>query len=437
MAVAGAIAAVVAAGSDAPAVAPAAAHSSLPTTAAAPPRPPVLPALAADAPIPDPSALAARLAPQAQRPSLGVGFGGEVVDVLTGTKLWALHAGVAVPPASTLKLLTASAALRALGPEFRFVTTTERSGRTVYLVGGGDPTLRTSPPGARAYPRAPALAQLARRTAAGLSGHAAVRLRVDARAWTGPGRARGWPKHYLTEGDVVRPSALQVDTRGAGDAAAMSPTQIGDRFATMLRQLGVRVRGRVVDGAPGTAASRIAEDRSAPLEELVQRMLTVSDNDIAEALARAVAIHDGRPASFTGGAAAVLARMSTLAVPRRGLALFDGSGLSRRDRVTPRALVALLRVVAAPGQPLLRPLLAGLPVAGLTGTLADRYRTHSTAAAAGVVRAKTGTLTGVSSLAGLVVDRQGRLLAFAFVAPHAPQPATAETALDRLAASLR
>jgi D-alanyl-D-alanine carboxypeptidase/D-alanyl-D-alanine-endopeptidase (penicillin-binding protein 4) len=173
------------------------------------------------------------------------------------------------------------------------------------------------------------------------------------------------------------------------------------------------------------------------LDELVQRMLTVSDNDIAEALARAVAIHDGRPASFTGGAAAVLSRVAALGVPRRGMAMFDGSGLSLRDRVTPRALVSLLRLVAAPGQPLLRAMLPGLPVAGLTGTLADRYRTRRTSAAAGVVRAKTGTLTGVSSLAGLVVDRQGRLLAFAFVAPHALQPAAAEAALDRLAASLR
>jgi D-alanyl-D-alanine carboxypeptidase/D-alanyl-D-alanine-endopeptidase (penicillin-binding protein 4) len=122
-------------------------------------------------------------------------------------------------------------------------------------------------------------------------------------------------------------------------------------------------------------------------------------------------------------------------VPTRGVRLYDASGLSRDDRVTPRALVALLRLVTE-GNPILAPLSAALPVAGFTGTLADRYHSKATSEGAGVVRAKTGTLAGVSALAGQVVDADGRLLVFAFLADHVPLPAPAEQALDRLATSL-
>jgi D-alanyl-D-alanine carboxypeptidase/D-alanyl-D-alanine-endopeptidase (penicillin-binding protein 4) len=115
--------------------------------------------------------------------------------------------------------------------------------------------------------------------------------------------------------------------------------------------------------------------------------------------------------------------------------LYDASGLSRLDRVTAAALVGVLRI-ATSGDARLAPLTAGLPVAGFTGTLADRYEHAGSRAGAGVVRAKTGTLAGVNALAGEVVDADGRLLLFAFVADHVPDPSIGEAALDRLAAAL-
>jgi serine-type D-Ala-D-Ala carboxypeptidase/endopeptidase (penicillin-binding protein 4) len=114
--------------------------------------------------------------------------------------------------------------------------------------------------------------------------------------------------------------------------------------------------------------------------------------------------------------------------------LSDASGLSRLDRLSAADLVAVLRAVL--GQPELRPLLAGLPVAGLTGTVADRFRRGPPRAGAGVVRAKTGTLSGVSALAGHVVDDEGRVLVFAFLTDRAPSTDPAEDALDRLASRL-
>jgi D-alanyl-D-alanine carboxypeptidase/D-alanyl-D-alanine-endopeptidase (penicillin-binding protein 4) len=173
---------------------------------------------------------------------------------------------------------------------------------------------------------------------------------------------------------------------------------------------------------------------SAPVAALVQRMLTVSDNDLAEALGRAIAVHAGEPATFSGAARAIRDQLPALGVPVGGVRLYDASGLSRLDQVTPAALVGLLRV--AQDRPELQPVLAGLPVAGLTGTVADRYRSRPTHRAAGLVRAKTGTLAGVSALAGQLVDADGRLLVFAFLTDHAPTPELAEEALDRLATRL-
>jgi serine-type D-Ala-D-Ala carboxypeptidase/endopeptidase (penicillin-binding protein 4) len=162
----------------------------------------------------------------------------------------------------------------------------------------------------------------------------------------------------------------------------------------------------------------------------------VSDNDLAEALGRALAQHDLGVADFAHEAAAITARLRSAGVPVGGLRLYDASGLSRLDRVSPQTLVAVLRLAVDPAQPRLRPIAEGLPIAGLTGTLADRYRHPPVSLAAGDLRAKTGTLRGVSGLAGMVVDADGRLLVFAFLTDRASSPSAAEAALDRLASRL-
>ncbi len=169
-------------------------------------------------------------------------------------------------------------------------------------------------------------------------------------------------------------------------------------------------------------------------------MLTESNNDIAEALARQVAIATGRPASFSGGAAAVRATLRRLGVGS-GISTVDGSGLSPEDRITPAALAHLISLPVSPRYPQLRAVITGLPVAGFSGTLStaeNRFVTKLSAPADGLVRAKTGTLDDVRALAGLVVDRDGGLLSFAFMINRVPaETMTASAAiLDRLAAAL-
>jgi D-alanyl-D-alanine carboxypeptidase/D-alanyl-D-alanine-endopeptidase (penicillin-binding protein 4) len=181
---------------------------------------------------------------------------------------------------------------------------------------------------------------------------------------------------------------------------------------------------------------------SPAVPQLVESMLTHSDNDLAESLARQVAVAKGQPPTFEGAATAlrvVLAGVSVHVGATPGaVRLVDGSGLSRLDRVQPAALTRLLAAVAGADRALLFPVLSGLPVAGFDGTLERRYRKGPGLSAAGVVRAKTGTLNGVSALAGLVRTKDGRLLAFDFTADSVPFGSTlaSQTALDRLAATL-
>jgi D-alanyl-D-alanine carboxypeptidase/D-alanyl-D-alanine-endopeptidase (penicillin-binding protein 4) len=193
---------------------------------------------------------------------------------------------------------------------------------------------------------------------------------------------------------------------------------------------------------PGTHAASVA---SAPLSVLVEQMLHESDNVIADVLARQVAVARHLPASFLGAAQAVRAVLAGLGVDVGG-GMRDGSGLAAGDRVSPASLAAVLRLAAGDpprpaGAPSVRQastLIAALPVAGWSGTLASRYTSGPTAAAAGEVRAKTGSLDGVTTLAGYVHDDSGRLLIFSFAADRTPLGGTtaAEQAIDRVVAAL-
>jgi serine-type D-Ala-D-Ala carboxypeptidase/endopeptidase (penicillin-binding protein 4) len=408
-------------------------------TVVATPRPPVLEELPETSPASS-SAVRAAL----RRATRDVAFGGSLVGIVadhaTGRTVFARRPDASLPPASTVKILTAVTALDSLGPQTRLVTGVVRLGRTLYLVGGGDTTLTERPePG---YPATATLRRLAADAVAAVQASIPgrpVRVRYDDTAWSGPDLAPGWSTGYFTAGDVSHLSALEVDggrvDHGEPLRVADPAVQAAAVFADELERRGLDVRGSPRPAAAPAAGLGIATVSSPPLAALVQRMLTVSDNDLAESLGRLLARREGRPATFAGAAAAVRSRLTDLGVPTDGLRLHDASGLSHLDRVAPRTLVAAVRV-AATGGGRLESVVQGLPVAGLTGTLADRYRHGPTRAAAGVVRAKTGTLAGVSALAGQLVDADGRLLDFAFLTDRAALPEPAEAGLDRLAAAL-
>jgi D-alanyl-D-alanine carboxypeptidase/D-alanyl-D-alanine-endopeptidase (penicillin-binding protein 4) len=335
--------------------------------------------------------------------------------------------------------------LRALGPDCHFTTTVRLLGNTIYLVGGGDPTLALSSATNAvpvAYPAPATLADLAKQAAASLQPPAqSFRLRVDASRWSTPTLAAGWNDGYVAEGDITPPSALELDGGRLRPSELDSPRtnnpamQAAEAFAELLRNDGINIHGAVREAVAPATTSVEARVSSPPLTALIHRMLTASDNDLAEALGRAVAIHDGQPPTFAGEVAALRTELGELGVPASALSIEDASGLSHDDAVAPRALVAVLRAATGTAAAL-RPVLEGLPVAGFTGTLADRYRGDHKSVGTGLVRAKTGSLVGVNALAGVVVDSRGRLLAFALLGFGTVETDAVQTGLDQLASGL-
>jgi D-alanyl-D-alanine carboxypeptidase/D-alanyl-D-alanine-endopeptidase (penicillin-binding protein 4) len=196
----------------------------------------------------------------------------------------------------------------------------------------------------------------------------------------------------------------------------------------------------VVAPAPETdaeTATEVAAVHGAQLVEVVQHVLETSDNEGAEVLARHVALAEGLPGSFEGVGRALPAVLERLGVDTKGAVVHDGSGLSRADRLSLRTLLEVLALGADPERPELAGVLAGLPVAGWTGSLAFRFEVGADRGL-GEVRAKTGTLTGVHGLAGVVTGKDGSVLLFAAVADRVRIENTlpVRDRLDQLASAL-
>lgn len=383
------------------------------------------------------SSLAWRLPAFASDPRLRGLLAYDVVDQGTGQVVSSRYGYRTVMPASTFKILTAVVALRVIGADARSATEVLELPSSaslpnvtrVALVGGGDSLvtsddLRSLMPAIVAKMRA--------------DGNESIQLSIDDSLFAPPTNATGWPAKYVP-GVIAPVRALERDRRRSMDTS----DEVGRWFTTQLRTLGVPVTyaGRTV--APIDAPT-IVSFRGYTTAEAVRRMLLYSDNDVAEHLARLTAIAGGEEPTWTGWRDVALGELRTLRINVSGLRLYDGSGLSREDRLTPAALVTLLRqALDASRYPQLRSLLidapGAFPVAGKTGTLKLRFTSAKSKCAQGKVRAKTGFLTGTQSLAGVATGVDGRTRVFAIVLNNQP-PKTSDlavrAALDEMAATV-
>jgi D-alanyl-D-alanine carboxypeptidase/D-alanyl-D-alanine-endopeptidase (penicillin-binding protein 4) len=245
--------------------------------------------------------------------------------------------------------------------------------------------------------------------------------------------ASGW-------GAADAPSSYAAPvTATAVDGARVSPGSLArsgqpglDAGAALADALGAPGAAVVLAEAPATAET-LATVRSAPIARLVEQTLSLSDNMLAEALARQVALARDLPPTFEGAAQAVTEALAEAGIDVTGVSLADGSGLSVENQVPADVLTAVVAGAADGSLDGASALLSGLPVAGYDGTLFDRGNAET---APGTVRAKTGTLLGVHALAGTAVTQEGRLLAFAVVADGSAGEAAAESALDAVASAL-
>lgn len=415
------------------------------SVAQVPPPPPAVTAkpsivpVADSAPMPTTSALAAALAAAVADPNLGR-LGGRVTDAMSGKELWQQLDDAPMQPASTNKTLTSAAALLALDREARVTTRVVAATRpgAVVLVGGGDPTLSAAPPGQDTWYHGAArisdLADQVRR-----SGVTPMAVQVDTSLFSGPTMAPGWDPADIEGGDIAPIESVMLDAgriQPATDESRRSATPALDAGRALAAALGVDSQQVTITGHPVPVGARqLAAVQSAPLIDRLNEMMNVSDNVMAECIAREVAASMHRPLSFAGAVDAVTNRLNTAHVDTGSATLQDSSGLSVDDRLTAKILDSVVQAAAGPDQPTLRPLLDLLPIAGGSGTLSDRFLdATANAGPAGWLRAKTGSLTAINALAGVVTDRSGRVLTFALISNDAGP--TGRTAIDTLAATL-
>jgi D-alanyl-D-alanine carboxypeptidase/D-alanyl-D-alanine-endopeptidase (penicillin-binding protein 4) len=419
-----------------------------PSALAAATNSPMTPSSTIPSTVPSAPAVARALTPRIGDPALGPHVLAYVADAATGLPLYDHLGSTTAAPASTAKLLTATALLAVRAPTYR-ITTKVVAGSTrgtVVVVGGGDPTLTAATgthPGA--FPDAARITDLAAQLR---NAHVQVTgVVVDDSLFTGPAISPQWSPQDVPSDYAAPITALMADAAGTGPGnpirSTSSDLDVGRDLVAALGMANVPV----VRGTAPAGGATLASVQSPPVSELIGQMLQQSDNVIAECLARQVALARAptgtappQAASFTGAAATIRAVLAGLGTDP-GPGLSDGSGLAASDRLSAAGLVAVLRLAVTDAHPVLRNVIVALPVAAWSGTLSDRYLPGSpSAAGAGVVRAKTGTLTGVSSLAGIVHDAAGRLLVFAVIADGvaAGTAATvrAEAALDDVAATL-
>jgi D-alanyl-D-alanine carboxypeptidase/D-alanyl-D-alanine-endopeptidase (penicillin-binding protein 4) len=384
----------------------------------------------------DPVKLKAAVTPALGASVLGPHVGFSAVAPSNGSELVSVGPGAYVP-ASTTKVLTSFAALSLMDAQSRFATRVVGSGDQIVLVGGGDPYLavkrkKTDDPVVRAD-----LTTLAERTAAALkkSGRTSVSLGFDASLFTGPDVSPGWESSYVSQNIVTPVSALWADQGEQNGVRARKPAAAAaSRFADLLEDRGITVTGELAPAEAAGDRQVLAVVRSATVARIVETLIRVSDNQAAEVMLRQLAIAAGKPATFDGGTQAVAETLDAADIDTQGLSLRDGSGLSRRNRISPLTLAQTVNVAAS--TPRTSGLITDLPISGFTGTLVDRFARLTSSL--GIVRAKTGTLTGIHSLAGYALDAEGRPVVFAVMADRTSKvaPLEAQAALDKVAAAI-
>ena len=308
----------------------------------------------------------------------------------------------------------------------------------VVLKGGGDPTLSAVAPNQQTWYRdAARISDLAEQVQR--AGIDATAVQVDVSAYSGPTMAPGWDPADIDGGDIAPMESVMLDggrTQPVSVDSARSRTPALDAGRALA--VALKVDPAKVTVVPGAArgGQEIASVQSPPLIDRLRDMMNASDNVMAESMGREVAAEIGRPQSFDGAAQAVLGQLDAAKIDTTNARLFDSSGLSVDDRLTAETLDEVVNAAAGSAQPKLRPLVDLLPIAGGSGTLSNRYLdTDAGRSAAGFLRAKTGSLTGTNSLAGIITDASGRVLTFALISNDAGP--TGRVALDTLATVLR
>lgn len=352
-----------------------------------------------------------------QNPKLAGGFSAVVVDAATGGLVWGNNPQVGRMPASTRKTMTAFVVLSSLRTDKQLVTQVfadPAHPELIVLRGDGDPSLSPQ-----------RLDELARQVAATAKAQnlPALTVRSDASMFPAPvapepgtpaalvatDLAQGWEPTYLA-GQVQLPRGLTMtDYRGYEAEKAT-----GEQFAKALKAAGVTA-SYAGPGPVPAGAREVGQTRSEPIGRMVAIMLSRSNNDYAEFLFRQAAIARGFPGTWQGALDNERDLLGAAGIDLSGLQVYDASGLSRADRIPPQVMAQVIRQLWR--EPTLHAAAfadAAMPVGGVSGTLRHWFLDANNRCALGQVRAKTGNLRDVLSLAGVAIgaDKTDRIFVY-------------------------
>ncbi|MFC6354688.1 D-alanyl-D-alanine carboxypeptidase/D-alanyl-D-alanine-endopeptidase [Luethyella okanaganae] len=368
-------------------------------------------------------------------------FQAQVVSAASGEVLFDRGGAIPSRAASVLKVLTSAAALSVLGPGYRATTTVVKGVEpgSVVLVGGGDITLSRTPSGDESvYAGAAHLDDLAGQVRAAWNADPSnpplTALILDASLFGGDEWQPSWNRKELSDGYMPPITALQTDgdrDNPYKNTSARSDDPIGRAGGAFAEALGGGVS--VQRGTAPAGAAQLGAVSSQPVSTLIQQSLIVSDNAIAEMLARLVAVKLGTGNSFDALQTAIIGGLQPYGIDTSGIVVADGSGLSDDNAVPPSYLTRFfIKVNAREGD--LGIIFDGLPIAGETGSLSysDRF-TGDSSVADGSVFAKTGWIDTGYTLAGIVHAQDGTVLTFAVYALGDVSD-DAKTAIDAITA---
>ena len=362
---------------------------------------------------------------------LVTGMDGNLPSIKAATApadLYAANADTARVPASTFKVLTLFALNHYANLQARLRTRVTRDAAGLYLMAGGDTLLGAGASDPKQIVGRAGLTTLAELTVKALNEGekptAALPVYLDGTFFSGPGVNPGWDAADVASGQItpIHPIALESHTVPGKstasnpvrpeDAAVAAQQAFVDALNAAGKESGLSFTLAERATAP-TGATEVGSVESATLFEQAQHMMLESDNALAEVLGRYAAIAAGREGSAEAAQQTVRQTLVDAGVTVENLVQADVCGMSLTDRVTARTLVQTVALLNADERA--EQLMQAFPLAGDSGTLADRFAAANSVHARGFVRAKTGTLYTVSSLCGVATRPDGTRLIFAII----------------------
>ena len=355
---------------------------------------------------------------QLSNPLFSTGYGISIRDISDGSIVFESNAQNSMLPASLTKLYSAASTAITLDPDARFMTKVKYLDNNVYLVGGADPQL-----GTESNPTQADLADLAKETAQKLKEFNVfeVNVFVDDSILGPLQRPADWEENYFQSSEIHLISALNLDDPKAPGQAPIDPSiKTGQTFALYLIKNNIKVNGLVFRKTVPEGAFDLSIQYSKSVSQIIEDILMISNNQDAEIIARVASLVSENDPSTNKISPSDFSELIYKSIKNPEVTK-ENRGETFKFMVKPEIEIT----------PDLWSVFTGLPTGYGLGTLKKRFDEDGSAGR-GVVRAKTGSLNRVITLAGTVTTKDNVFLSFAVLVNRVEQPENVREAIDNL-----